>query len=65
MALPVEVLDLIGKIAGMADRHRHWCKAKAEAEQAVATATTEIAASELGIRQLTSELGRALWEGKR
>lgn len=64
MALPVEVLDLTSKIAGMADRHRHWCKARAEAEQAVKTATAEIVASELGIRQLASELGRALLEGE-
>ena len=64
MALTVEVLDLMNKIAGMADRHRHWCKAKAEAEQAVATAITEIAASELGARQLASELAQALKEVK-
>ena len=64
MALTVEVLDLVSKIAGMADRHRHWCKAKAEAEQAVATAITEIAASELGARQLASELAQALKGGE-
>jgi len=62
MALTVEVLDLVSQIARLADRHRHWCKTKAEVEQSLATAITEIAASERGTRELAERLAQALKE---